>query len=221
MSDFVFVLDEAEALKASTGAGGKFGTLETDMYDVTITTATLGKTKGGNNVLDLSIVTEDGHETTIYQAFALDPKWTSGAENFGYKTWQAFIVATGIKGMTTFQKPLLKEDGSAVIKNGSPIVLNAVKELEGAKVTLAIVKALDYHKGEVTEDNEVFASFRTSDKASSKEILTGTGIGGTYEKMKGILSDKHEKAYKAYKADGGSDVSVDAEAESAVEDLGL
>jgi len=218
MTDFVFEIDEEASASASTGGGSKFGTLETGMYDVTITTASLGKTKGGNNKIDLSIVTADGHETTIYQAFVPDKKWSTGSENFGYKTWQAFITASGMTGLTTFQKPLLKEDGSPVMKNGAPIVLNAIKELEGKQVTLAIVKKLDFHNGEEKAENEIFASFSFPAHASSKEILGKTEAGLTYNKMKDVLADRMTKEYKAYKADA-PEAGTAPEAED--EDLGL
>ena len=221
MSDFIFEIDEEASASASTGAGGKFGTLDTGIYDAVITSASLGKTKAGNNVMDLSIKCDDGHELTIYQAFVMDKKWASGADNFGYNTWQAFITTTQMKGMTKFQKPLLKEDGTPVMKNGQPVVLNAIKELEGAKIKLALVKVLDYHKNEVQETNEVFATFN-ADGASSKEILSGSQAGQVLEKLAPRLADKHEKAYKAFIANGGEteDNGVD-DSSVATEDLGL
>ena len=219
MSDFVFVIDEEASASASTGGGSKFGTMETGVYDVTIGTASISKTKNGNNVMDLSIKTDDGHETTIYQAFMMDAKWSSGADNYGYATWQAFITTTQMKGMSVFQKPLVKEDGTAISKNGQPIVLSAIKELEGKKVKLAIVKVFDMNKGEPTEGNEVFASF-TTDGASSKEVLSGSASGVVLEKLSTRLSDKKTKTYKAWEADAGDELPADLP-EAGTEDLGL
>jgi len=222
--DFVFNLD-TEVASTAGGSGGSFGTMETGVYDVTIVTATLGKTKSKNNCIDLSLVTADGHEKTIYQAFILDEKWATGSVNHGYKDWMAFAVVMGLKGITTFNKPLVKEDGSPVMKNGQPVVLNAVKELDGKKCKLAIVKELDFYKGEVTEDNIVFASFTEAGLNANEKInsLDPEALG----KLDGRLSDKKTKRLKAHIANGGSaEVSGDTnedkqEPEVDDSDLGL
>ncbi|NOQ31132.1 MAG: hypothetical protein GQ570_08430 [Helicobacteraceae bacterium] len=219
MNDFVFNLDTEVASTAGNG-GGSFGTMETGIYDIVIDHAVLSKTKSGNNKLDLSFTTTDGHNTTIYQAFMMDEKWTTGSDNFGYKDWQAFAVVAGLSSFTTFQKQLLKDDGTPVLKNGTPIVLTAVKELEAKKLKLAIVKSLDAYQGEVTEKNEIFASFTEAGLNANEKTnsLESTALG----KLDGRLSDKKSKKYKAFIADGGSTEEV-AEAEEATtdEDLGL
>ena len=222
-NEFVFELDEEVAGTAGNG-GGAFGPLETGFYDCEIVTASLGKTENGNNTLDVSIKTDTGHELTIYQAFVMDKVWASGKENFGYKDWQAFAVVTGIKGVTSFDKPLLKDDGAPVLKNGKPVILKAVKELEGVKVKLALVKVLDFYKNEVTTDNAIFASY-TPAGANAKEKLAGDDSRTALEKLTPRLADKQEKRYKAYIANGGSTEGTLPEEENTPEasakDLGL
>ena len=217
MSDFVFNLDTEVASTAGNG-GGSFGTMETGIYDVTINHAVLGKTKGGNNKLDLSITTADSHTTTLYQAFIMDEKWVSGSEHYGYRDWMAFAVVTGMTGCTVFKKPLLKDDGTPVLKNGAPVVLNAVKELEGKKLKLAIVKEFDVYNGEVTEGNEIFASFTEAGLNANEKTnsLESTAMG----KLDGRLSDKKSKRYKAFIADGGNTAEVETVEEDSA-DLGL
>lgn len=216
--DFVFNLDTEIASTASNG-GNTFGTLDSGVYDVEIVTATLGKTDKGNNKLDLAIKCANGHTTTIYQAFVLDQKWVSGADNFGYKDWMAFAVVAGLTSVTTFQKPLLKDDGTPVLKNGVPVVLNAVKELEGKKLKLAIVKSLDAYKNEVTERNEIFASFTPAGLNANEK--TNSLPASALEKLAPRLADKKSKAYKAFMADGGITDSSEPEVSASAEDLGL
>lgn len=219
MSDFVFKLDTDVASTAGNG-GAPFGVLDSGIYDVEVVHATLGKTDKGNNKLDLAIKCANGHTTTIYQAFVLDQKWISGAENFGYKDWMAFAVVAGLQSVTTFQKPLMKEDGvTPVLKNGSPVVLNAVKELEGKKLKLAIVKSLDVFNNEVTEKNEVFASF-TVDGLNANE-KTNSLPSSALEKLSSRIADKKSKKYKTFLADGGVEDSVEESAPATSEELGL
>ena len=215
--DFVFNLDTEIASTASNG-GNTFGTLDSGVYDVEIVTATLGKTDKGNNKLDLAIKCANGHTTTIYQAFVLDQKWASGSDNFGYKDWMAFAVVAGLTSVTTFQKPLLKND-TPVLKNGTPVVLNAVKELEGKKLKLAIVKSLDAYNNEVTEKNEVFASFTPAGLNANEK--TNSLPASALEKLTPRLADKKSKAYKAFMADGGATDSSEPEVSASAEDLGL
>ena len=216
--DFVFNLDTEIASTASNG-GSPFGTLDSGVYDVEIVTATLGKTDKGNNKLDLAIKCANGHTTTIYQAFVLDQKWASGSDNFGYKDWMAFAVVAGLNSVTTFQKPLLKDDGTPVLKNGSPVILNAVKELEGKKLKLAIVKSLDAYNNEVTEKNEIFASFTPAGLNANEK--TNSLPASALEKLTHRLADKKSKNYKAFMADGGPVDSTESEASVSTEDLGL
>ena len=203
--DFQFNLD-AELASTVGNGGTAFGVLETGFYDIKVVHATLGKTKGQNNKLDISFIVVDAkgnkvHEHTIYQAFVLDEKWSTGSENFGYKDWMAFAVVAGIKSVTTFQKPLLKEDGTPVQKDGKDVILNAVKELEGAQLKLAIVKKLGYHEGKVTEDNEIFATFTPAGLNANEKTNSLDPVA--LEKLESRLSDKKTKEYKAFIANGG------------------
>lgn len=191
--DLIFNLEEVELAKESQVSS--FGVLPTGMYkNATIVRAVANKTKGGNNIIDLTLKTEDGKETTIYQAFELDQKWASGKLNeFGYPRWLRFAKACGMKSASTFKDALVKEDGTPIFKKGTQeqIVLTCYKELHGKKVDLGIQKVLDVYNGTVKESNEVYDSFAcgsaTSDKLAEK--LTKT---------------KETKEYKAFIANGGS-----------------
>lgn len=227
MGAFVFQLDTEVASEAGR-SGGSFGTVETGIYKAKIVTATLGETKSGNNKIDLSLDL-DGHDLTIYQAFVLDEKWASGSDNFGYKDWQAFAVVSGMTGCTTFPKPLMKDDNTPVMKDGQPVILNAIKELDGVELKLAIVKVYDVYGGKVTEKNEVFASF-TLDGLNANEKTNGLAPT-TMAKLEGRLADKKTNKYKAHIENGGLPNASDyeggtksepvAEAPVSTADLGL
>lgn len=211
--DLIFNLEEVESAKESQVSS--FGVLETGMYkNATVVRAVAGKTKAGNNVIDLTLKTADGKETTIYQAFELDQKWANGKPNeYGYPRWLRFAKACGMKSAQTFQEALVKEDGTPIFKKGTQeqIVLTCYKDLHGKKVDIGIQKVKDIYNGSVQEYNEVYDSFaigsETSDKLCAK--LTQT---------------KLTKAYKTFVADGGdvtNNVSADQSQESSDEIDGL
>lgn len=191
--DLIFNFEEVES--AQEAKVSSFGVLPTGMYkNATVVRAVANKTKGGNNIIDLTIKTETGAETTIYQAFELDQKWANGSANeFGYPRWLRFAKACGMKSAQTFQDALVKEDGTPICKKGTQeqIVLTCYKELHGKKVDIGIQKVLDVYNGNVKESNEVYDSFKCGSETSDKlgEKLTKT---------------KETKAYKAFIANGGN-----------------
>jgi len=148
-----FNFDE-ELVEEAEATGGSFGTMNTGIYKVTVNHAALDKTSKGNNTIALDVTTEDGHRTTIWSAFGtIDKTWASGSENFGYKDFQAFMSACGAKTITPTPFTLKKDDGT-VIKE-----LSVVKELHGAKCTLAIQKELDIYNGQEKERNLIHSSY--------------------------------------------------------------
>lgn len=186
--DFVFEEELVEEAEASQ-QGGSFGVLATGVYKVTVNFAALDVTKSGNNTLSLDITTEDGHNTTIWSAFGtIDKTWASGKENFGYKDFQSFMVACGAKSITPTPYDLKKEDGTLIKK------LSVVKELHGAKCTLAIQKELDVYNGETRERNVIHSCYN----AKGQTYLEAKS-GSSADKVKKVaerLKDKESKAYK-------------------------
>lgn len=204
--ELVFNLEEVETA-VEQAEGGGFGLIDTGVYkNSTIIRAVLGKTKKGNNKIDLAIRTESGHELTIYQAFVIDTKWASGADNkYGYEAWLRFAKAVGIKSLATFQDQIVKSDGTPALKNGAPIILTAIKDCKGKVADIAIQKVFGFYNGEVTEKNEVYGVYACgSDKS---------------DKVADRIQDKEDKDYKAHVAGGGSAPSEEAVADD--EDLGL
>lgn len=187
MIDFVF--DEGLVEEAEAEQGGSFGTLDTGVYKVVVNFASLDKTSKGNNTLSLDITTEDGHRTTIWNAFGtIDKTWASGKENFGYKDFQSFMVACGAKSITPTEFALKKEDGT-LIKN-----LNVVKELHGAKCTLAIQKELDIYNDDVRERNIIHSCYNA--KGQTYLEAKGNAKADKIVKVAERLKDKETKAYK-------------------------
>lgn len=191
MSDFVFELDTEEAL-ASESKGG--GALDTGVYDVVITSASLSKTKGGNNVVDLSFKTGNGQTGLIYMAFCTDKKWASGSENFGYGLWQQFVSVTGMKTGETAPFTPKKEDGSNLQKDGKDVVLTVFKEVHNLPMKLAIKKVLDIYNGDVKESNEIHSCYNKDGQTLSEMIANKPAE--KIEKVASRLTDKETKAYK-------------------------
>lgn len=191
--DLIFNLEEVESAKEASVSN--FGVLESGMYKgATVVRAVAGKTKAGNNIIDLTLRTADGQETTIYQALELDQKWANGKLNeYGYPRWLRFAKACGMKSAQTFQEALVKGDGTPIFKKGTQeqIVLTCYKDLHGKKVDIGIQKVEDIFEGKVQTYNEIFDTFvcgsETSDKLGAK--LTKT---------------KQTKELKAFLANGGT-----------------
>lgn len=204
--DFTFEFDEELALEAES-TGGSFGVLDTGAYAVTINYASLDKTKNGNNTLSLNITTDSGHTTTLWNVFGtVDKVWSSGKENFGYKDFQSFMAVNGVKSFTQVPYTLKKEDGTK-IKD-----LTVVKELQGKKCKLVIQKVLDIYNDDISEKNEIYASYNAKgqtylemkDNAPAEKIL----------KVAERVKDKETKAYKSFKLKGATGADTDEFTES-------
>lgn len=202
--DFVFNLEEVNNAKEAVAGG--FGILESGVYkNCTIVRGVHSKTKSGNNVLDLAIKTETGHETTIYQAFMMDAKWANGSENkYGYEAFLRFAKACGMKSADTFKEPLLDRDGKQITRKGTndAVVFDSFKDLKDKKCDLGIVKVLDVYNGEVKTTNEVYDTFSCGSESS--------------DKLATRIADKKTKAYKEFKA---NDSSEDSDVEESTEVL--
>ena len=190
--ELVFNLTEVQ--EAQEAVAGGFGLLETGMYkNCTIIRGVHSQTKAKNNMLDLSIRTETGHECTIYQAFCMDAKWASGRDNkYGYEAFLRFAKASGMNSAETFQDALLDRDGKPVLnkKTNAPVVFTSFKALANKKVDLGIQKVLDIYEGKIQETNEVYDTFACGSESS--------------DKLATRLKDKQTPAYKEFMADGGS-----------------
>lgn len=186
MADFVFKLEEEAALEANVG-GGSFGVLDTGIYDVTISHAAIDKTKNGNNVVNIAIKTDTGHETTIW-GMCIDPTWASGAENYDYKKWQSLAALAGMRTGETV--PFTLE-----LSNGQTKQLVVFKELHGFKCKLAIQKKLDVYNGDVRESNVIYEFYGADGKTYAEKAANkdANRIG----KVESRLSDYETKPYKA------------------------
>ncbi len=170
MADLVFNLSEVENSEESQDS--TFGLIDTGVYkNATIKRAVLSKTKKGNNVLDVTVKTGDGHELTIYQAFCVDTKWASGADNkYGYEAWLRFAKVVGIKSLDTFQEKLLDSDGKPICKKNTTteIVFTTIKDTVDKKCDVAIQKVFGYYNNNVTEKNEVYDVYACGSERSDK-----------------------------------------------------
>lgn len=189
--EIVFNLEEVEVVEEAQDS--TFGLIDTGVYKgSTLVRGVLGKTKKGNNKIDLTIKTADGHELTIYQAYVIDTEWASGAYNkYGYEAWLRFAKVVGIKSMATYQEALVDDEGKAICKKNTttPIVFNSVKDIQGKVCDVAIQKVFGYYNNAVTEDNEVYDVYAVGSERS--------------DKVHSRLKDKEDKDFKAFKAGGG------------------
>lgn len=204
--DIVFNLEEVE--NAVEKQEASFGLLETGVYkNATVVRGVLGKTKKGNNKIDLTVKTAEGHEQTIYQAFVIDTKWASGAENkWGYEAWLRFARVCGVKSLDTFQEKITKNDGTpAKTKDGQDLVLTSVKDLKDKVVDIAIQKVFGYYNGQTTEKNEVYDAYAVGSAKSDKVAKR--------------LKDKEDSDYKAFLKAGGCAIPAAPEADEEEEDL--
>ena len=193
MAEFVFDLNQETALEAEK-SGGSYGVLETGIYDITIKHAAINTTKNGNNVVDISIETDTGHETTLW-GLCIDPTWASGAENYDYKKWQSLAAIAGMKSGE--RKPFKLE-----LSNGTVKELVVFTELHGKKIKVALQKELDVYNGEVKERN-VFHSFYNEDGKTLSEIVSKKDATAI-DKIASRLSDKITKRYKQANSGGAS-----------------
>lgn len=197
--ELTFNLQEVQDVQEAVAGG--YGLLETGVYkDCTIIRGVHSKTEKGNNMIDLTVRTNTGHEQTIYQAFCMDAKWASGADNkYGYAAFLRFAKATGMKSADTFQEPLLDREGKPVMKKGTntPVVFTSFKDLKDKKCDLGIQKVLDVYNGKVQETNEIYDTFACGSESSDKLAIR--------------LKDKQTRAYKEFMEDGG-DVAEDSSA---------
>ena len=104
--------------------------VDTGIHKVKILKGYLGKTKGGNNILDLEFETMGGAKSSIFN-ICIDEKWTSGSENFDFAGWNELALCAGMKTGATYETTRKDKDG----KDVSAI---AFKELEGKIVNVAI-----------------------------------------------------------------------------------
>jgi len=205
--ELVFNFQEVQEVKEAVAEG--FGLLESGVYkDCTVVRGVHSKTEKGNNMIDLTIKTNTGHETTIYKAFCMDAKWANGSDNkYGYASFLRFAKACGMKSATTFQEHLLDRDGKPVCKKGTkiPVVLTSFKDLKDKKVDFGIQKVFDVYDGKVRESNEIYDTFACGSESS--------------DKLATRITDKKTKAYKEFMADGG--VEEDETNESEQEEIDL
>ena len=192
---YEFKLDEAAA--SEVVGGGAFGTLDTGIYGVTINHASLDKDNFKNDVVNISITTDSGHETTIW-GLGIGEKNENGSENFDYKKWQSLAKLGGMKTGETAPFKITKEDG-ALIKE-----VVVFKELMGKKLKMAIQKVFwaskDFSKD--GENNEIYAVY--SEDGRNVAEMNANGSAENIEKVGARLKDKETKSYKAMIAKGGS-----------------
>ena len=169
--------------------------VDTGIHKVKILKGFLGKTKGGNNILDLEFETMGGAKSSIFN-ICIDEKWTSGSENFDFAGWNELALCAGMKTGETYETT--RKD-----KNGKDISAIAFKELEGKIVNLAIYFEVDVYNNAETRKRKLSRVF-FENGLSIAEKEAGKTEGKTMQKLDDRLADYYTKAHKEWQTNGGT-----------------
>ena len=169
--------------------------VDTGIHKVKILKGYLGKTKGGNNILDLEFETMGGAKSSIFN-ICLDEKWTSGSENFDFAGWNELALCAGMKTGETYETT--RKD-----KNGKDVSAIAFKELEGKIVNIAIYFEVDVYNNAETRKRKLSRVF-FENGLSIAEKEAGKTEGKTMQKLDDRLADYYTKAHKEWQTNGGT-----------------
>lgn len=169
--------------------------VDTGIHKVKILKGFLGKTKGGNNILDLEFETMGGAKSSIFN-ICIDEKWTSGSENFDFAGWNELALCAGMKTGETYETT--RKD-----KNGKDVNAIAFKELEGKIVNLAIYFEVDVYNNAETRKRKLSRVF-FENGLSIAEKEAGKTEGKTMQKLDDRLADYYTKAHKEWQTNGGT-----------------
>lgn len=169
--------------------------VDTGIHKVKILKGYLGKTKGGNNILDLEFETMGGAKSSIFN-ICIDEKWTSGSENFDFAGWNELALCAGMKTGETYETT--RKD-----KNGKDVSAIAFKELEGKIVNIAIYFEVDVYNNAETRKRKLSRVF-FENGLSIAEKEAGKTEGKTMQKLDDRLADYYTKAHKEWQTNGGT-----------------
>ena len=169
--------------------------VDTGIHKVKILKGYLGKTKGGNNILDLEFETMGGAKSSIFN-ICIDEKWTSGSENFDFAGWNELALCAGMKTGATYETT--RKD-----KDGKDVSVIAFKELEGKIVNLAIYFEVDVYNNAETRKRKLSRVF-FENGLSIAEKEAGKTEGKTMQKLDDRLADYYTKAHKEWQTNGGT-----------------
>ena len=172
--------------------------VDTGIHKVKILKGYLGKTKSGNNILDLEFETMGGAKSSIFN-ICIDEKWTSGSENFDFAGWNELALCAGMKTGETYETT--RKD-----KNGKDVSAIAFKELEGKIVNLAIYFEIDVYNNAETRKRKLSRVF-FENGLSIAEKEAGKTEGKTMQKLDDRLADYYTKAHKEWQTNGGTSTS--------------
>jgi len=190
-----------EAAKVEGGSAGQ-RVLDTGVYDVTILTASKQVAGTGTIGIDWSLQVEGSKYPNM--VYGLWIQKADGTNLFGMNVVQGLMGIVGAKTLTEYDKEIEVKDGKKVVK--------AFKELDGAKVKVAVQKVYDYYNGKVTEKNEIKAFFSTDGKTYAETVANKEAKQIVYYSTK--LQDDYTDAYKKAQADGDLNAEEDTKADS-------
>ena len=193
---FVFKLDNDAAMSA--GQGG----MTTGVYKVTVDAVVFEQDKKGNPRANFYFTDGNGKRAIVF-GMCIAEKWLTGSDNLDYKKWQEFA---GVCGMQTGAMAQVEVQVSKDKKE----LKTVFTECTGKVINVALQETFDYYNGKESNDKSIYRTF-TAEGKTLAEAATNTPAKAI-EAIKSSLKPYETKAYKAYKANGGS---VEAPAEEA------
>jgi len=181
---FKVKFDETAA-KTEGGMGG--GNLPSGVYDAVIDTASITKAGTGTTGIDWNL-NIDGNRLMVYGMWL---QKSNGDKLFSYNILQGLMGLLGIDELTTYEKTI-------DVKNGQKVV-DAIKELDGKRVKVALQRVLDWWDGKESIKYEIKAFMDPETGQTYTEKVAGRPAKQIeyYKKLK----DKETPEYKAAKMD--------------------
>jgi len=205
----MFKFNEEAATATSGSAGSKV--LDSGVHPVTINTVSEAIASTGTKGFDWSLQIGDSKYPNMVYGM-----WHTKSNGDDIKMNSSVIQ--NLMGLT--EKKITMYDKTIEVKDGTKVV-KAVKEFDGFKGYVAIVKVLDFYNSEVREKNEIRA-FMNEDKKTYAETVKNSDAK-QFAYYTANLKDTKTEAYKKAEANGeiGSQSNTETEAESTEEEGSL
>ena len=193
---------DSESAQSSDG----FTPISTGIYDATINTVSTKVASTGTMGLDWSFDLSDGRKAIVYGTWI---RKADGTTLIDGNKLNALMGILGVKDLTTYQKTITVRDGSKVV--------DALKELDGKKIKVALQIEHDTYNGEDRENLKIHTFF-SPEGFTFSEMLSKQTETKKMDYLAEHLKDSESKQFKMAKAGGA--VAQPAAAASGVSLLG-
>ncbi len=182
MSDF-FSFDSASAKEAEG-----FTPITTGVYDATIDTVSTRVAGTGTQGLDWSFKLDNGSKAIVYGTWI---RKADGTTLIDGNKLNALMGILDVKGLTTYSKTI-------EVKGGTKMV-DALKELDGKKIKVALQIEHDTYNGEDRQNLKIHTFF-SPEGHTYAEMVSGATETKKLDYLSANLKDSESKQFKAAKA---------------------